>query len=131
MTPPRKPTLWAVTNHNTEEMVPVKITHASLMLVALLFINPAFANQWVAVDCEGQARALLSQVSADPELALADDQAERLRAISIAVCEGDTTAQSESGKKKKKGFFDSLSFGEEGEKKEKKEKKGNERLNKF
>ncbi len=110
----------------------MKTTQTSLLLAALLFITPLFANQWVAVDCAGQTRALLSQVGADSELELTEDQAERLHAISISVCEGDTAAQSESVKnKKKKGFFDSLSVGEDGEKKEKKEKKGNERLNKF
>ena len=107
----------------------MKVTQTSLLLATLLFINPLFASQWVAIDCAGQARALLNQVGADSELELTEDQTERLRAISISVCEGDTTAQSESGKKKKKkGFFDSLSMGADGEKKE---KKGNERLNKF
>ena len=92
----------------------MKITQTSLLLATLLFITPLFANQWVAVDCAGQARALLNQVGADSELEITEDQTKRLRAISISVCEGDSATQSESGKKKKKGFFDSLSLGEDG-----------------
>ena len=125
----KRPHRAAINHHYTEDIARVKITQTSLLLATLLFVSPLFANQWVAVDCAGQARALLNQVGADSALELTEDQAERLRAISISVCEGDSAAQSESGKqKKKKGFFDSLSFGEDGEKKE---KKGNERLNKF
>lgn len=103
----------------------MKISHTSLVIALTLASPSLFANQWVAVDCAGQARALLEQASADSQLELTAQQAERLRAISIAVCEGTTPAQGEVSKKKK-GLFGVFSQAEEGKK-----KKGHDRLDRF
>ena len=105
----------------------MNITQASLIFAGCLVSFSVFSNQWVAVDCRGQAREFINQLDADSELQLAEDQLERIAAISVAVCEGKGTIDgTEGAATKKKGFFDSLSFGEEGEKKKK--KKGNERF---
>ncbi len=101
------------------------ITHASLVIALSLASHSLFANQWVAVDCAGQARALLEQASADSELELTAKQAERLRVISIAVCEGATPAEGEVSQSKK-GLLGVFSQTEEGKK-----KKGHDRLDRF